>query len=231
MTDVLKLTPLNDIHERLGARWQEAAGWRCAEAYTDPEREAAQARAAAGLADVSAMGKFQIEGALAAAAAALRSAYSAAPDPIGAGARVADGELYRVRADQYFLLTPPAGQGTARDRLNAAAAGATGLVTATDLTHGLSALRLVGPQAAAILRRVCGLDFAEAAFPSPAARQSSVAKTKQLILRHEGGGLPAYTIIGARSLAAYLWGVLLEAGHAEGLAPIGLAAVQALEAR
>jgi aminomethyltransferase len=229
MTSLLKRTPLHDIHERLGARWQETAGWRCAEAYTDPEREAALARSAAGLADVSAMGKFQIEGALAAAAAALRGAYSAAPDGIGAGARVADGELYRLRADQYFLLTPPAGQGVARDRLNAAA-GAGGLVTATDLTHGLAALLLVGPQAAAILRRVCGLDFAEAAFPSPAARSSSVAKTKQLIVRSDRGALPAYTIIGARSLAAYLWGVLLEAGHADGLAPIGLAAVQALEA-
>ena len=47
-----------------------------------------------------------------------------------------------------------------------------------------------------------GLDFAEASFPNNRARQSSLAKTRQLILRRDFGALPAYTVIGARSLAA-----------------------------
>ena len=228
MTDVLKLTPLNDIHERLGAAWIELAGWRFPRHYTTAELEIAAVRAGVGLADVSPHGKVQIEGA--GALDALRVAFGRAPEAVGGHAPVPAGGLYRLRVDMFYLSTPPGGEAEACRQLEAAAAGAGSLVTVTDLTHALADLRLIGPAAPGVLRRVCGLDFADTAFPNHSARQTSLAKTRQLILRRDFGPLPAYTVIGARSLAAYVWGVLAEAGHDDGLVPVGIDAIRSLEA-
>ena len=227
MTVPLKLTPLHDTHERLGAAWAEEAGWRFARSFTTAEQEMAAARAGAGLADVSPHGKVQIEGAR--ALEALRLAFGEAPEAIGGHAAVSAGGLYRLRADMFYLSTPPGGEAEAGRQIEAGAAGAGSLVTVTDLTHALADLRLIGPAAPGVLRRVCGLDFTNTAFPNHSARQSSLAKTRQLILRRDFGPLPAYTIIGARSLAAYVWGVLMEAGHDDGLVPVGIDAIRSLE--
>jgi heterotetrameric sarcosine oxidase gamma subunit len=228
MTTLLKLSPLNGAAERLGARWLEMAGWRCPEAYGDLEAEIAAIRAGCGLVDVSASGKLQIEGGQ--ARPMLAAALGATPEAIGGYARVEAGDLYCLRPDMYFLLTPPGAESVTRVGLEAAAAGHGSLVTVTDLTHGLGGIALVGPRAVDVLRRVCGLDFDEAAFPNLTASQSSLAKTRQLILRRDRGRLPAYITFGARSLAAYVWGVLLDAGRTVGIAPVGLAALRSVEA-
>ena len=75
----------------------------------------------------------------------------------------------------------------------------------TDVTHGRSEIRVVGPASTSLMRKVCGLDFHPEAFPDGAARQSDVAKTTQLVIRRDIGELPAFSVIGARSLGAYLW--------------------------
>ncbi len=230
MTPPLKLSPLNATAERLGARWQELAGWRCPQAYGDRAAgaEAAAARAGAGLADVSALGKIQIEGRQ--ASAVLSAVLAAVPEAIGGHSHVPAGDLYCLRPDMFFLRTAPGGEPAACAALATAVAAHPDVVTVTDVTHGLAGIELMGPRAVDVLTRVCGLDFSPVSFPVDAARQTSVAKTRQLILHHTRGGLPSYTLFGARSLAAYLWGVLLAAGQPFGLTPVGLDALNALEA-
>ena len=227
MTTPIRLSPLNATAERLGAHWQDVAGWRCVEDYGNPAAEVAALRAGAGLADVSAAGKIQIEGRP--AATALAAALGASPAAVGDHVRVPAGDLYCLRPDMYFLRTTPGAEVAARATLEAAAAAQADLLTVTDVTHGLAGIALVGPRAVDVLARVCGLDFSAAAFPNQAARQSSVAKIRQLIINQDRGGLPAYTLFGARSLAAYLWGVLLDAGRPFDLTPVGLEALSTLE--
>ena len=93
----------------------------------------------------------------------------------------------------------------------------------TDVTHGRAQFRLTGPGTVDLLSRLCALDFDDSRFPDGTARQTSVAKTTQLVIRddlHEGTG-PSYRLIGARSLAAYLWQTILEAGRDLGVRPLG----------
>jgi sarcosine oxidase subunit alpha len=97
------------------------------------------------------------------------------------------------------------------------------------MTHGRSQLLVVGPNAAVLLGRLCGLNFHDSQFPNLAARQSSVAKTRQLILRQDYGPLRLYSLIGSRSLAAYLWKVTLEAGRDLSIIPIGQETIDALK--
>ncbi|MCP5095608.1 MAG: hypothetical protein GY943_08660, partial [Chloroflexi bacterium] len=62
-------------------------------------------------------------------------------------------------------------------------------------------------------------------FPNGMAKQSSVAKTTQIIIRRDLGNMPAYALIGGRSLAVYLWQTILEAGQDLGIQPVGLEAL------
>ena len=79
-----------------------------------------------------------------------------------------------------------------------------------------------------LLSKMCGLDFHPAEFPNGTAKQSSFAKTTQLIIRSDLNDVPAYYIIGARSLGDYLWKVIIEAGREWDLIPIGLDALNIL---
>ncbi|MBI4771542.1 MAG: aminomethyl transferase family protein, partial [Chloroflexi bacterium] len=171
--------------------------------------------------------KIQIEGA--AAGEALKAAFRSAPEAIGSGLQLEVGHLYRLRQDLFYLSTPPGGEGQAQARLEAAIAETKFFVTVTDLTHGMAEIRIVGPASRDVLSKVCGLDFHPDKFPDLTARPSSLAKTRQLIIRRDLGGLPAFSLIGAQSLGAYVWDTIMHAGQEHGIVPIGVAALEALE--
>ena len=88
---------------------------------------------------------------------------------------------------------------------------------------------MIGPASQELLSKVCGLDFHPSVFPNETAKQSSLAKTTQLIIRRDIGKLPAFSIIGAQSLGPYVWDTPMEAGREFGIVPIGRAALAALE--
>ena len=78
---------------------------------------------------------------------------------------------------------------------------------------------MIGPNSQALLSKVCGLDFHPSTFPNEAAKQSSLAKTTQLIIRRDIGELSAFSIIGSQSLGPYVWDTLMEAGREFGDCP------------
>jgi sarcosine oxidase subunit alpha len=213
---VLRTSPIDGWAQAHGAHFGEAAGWRVVTGYNALEAEVGAARGRAALVDLSAMGKVQVEG-------------EDAPGLVaGEWWRGEAGEAYAIRPDLLLVLTPPGGEGAALRRLEEARTGAAGLMTVTDMTHGLAALGVVGPRSRAVLRRLCALDLSEAAWPNGTARATSVAKTRQVIARRDMGGVVGFTLLGARSLAPYLWEVLEKTGVEFGLAPIGSQAMTAL---
>ena len=221
------LTPIYAIARGLEAEFAEHHGWRVAAVYSTMEAELAQARGGVALADETPRGKIRIEGD--GAAAVLEAAFAPGSLEVGSGAAIECGHLYRLRPDLFYLGTVPGAEEAAREEAAAAAESAGILVSATDITHGCAEIRVVGPASPGLMSKVCGLDFDQAAFPDGEARQSSVARTTQTIIRRDIGSLPAYSLVGARSLGAYLWTTLAEAGGEWGLAPLGRNALGELE--
>ena len=88
---------------------------------------------------------------------------------------------------------------------------------------------MVGPASQALLSKVCSLNFHSSEFPNGVAKQTSLAKTAQLIIRRDIGELPAFSVIGVRSLGAYVWDTIVEAGREFGITPIGQVTLQALK--
>lgn len=223
----MRLSPLHAVTTQLGATFIEIGGWHFPEKFGVVEDEVAAARSGLVIADSTAHGKVQIEGP--AAYAVIQAAWGSAPEKIGAGVNVASGRIFRLRVDQFFMLTPPGREAEALARLQTDTAPSGERVTVTDVTHGLADIRVMGPQTRALLRKLCALDTSETAFPDLTAAQTSVAKTKQLLIRRDFGLVVAFQFLGAQSLGVYLWDVLMEAGHEFGIQPIGVRALGQLE--
>ncbi len=218
----IKLTPLHSIAQRLGATFTEQRGWRIPEVYTTPEAEIASARERIALADETPNGKLLLEGDQ--AESVLIGAFDLGSLKINEGR---DG-IYRLRGDLFFISTPPGKEVSAQKKLATGSAASEQFVTVTDITHGRAEIRVIGSDSQALLSKVCGLDFHLSAFPNETAKQSSLAKTTQLIIRRDIGELPAFSIIGAQSLGPYVWDTVMEAGREFGLVAIGLSALDVL---
>ena len=221
----IKLTPLHSIAQHLDATFTEQRGWRIPEVYTTLEAEIAAARERIALADETPNGKLLIEGDQ--AESVLMDAFNLDTLKINEGR---DG-IYRLRNDLFFISTPPSREVGAQKKVTAASAASEQFVTVTEVTHGRAEIRVIGPDSQQLLSKVCGLDFHPTAFPNEAAKQSSLAKTTQLIIRRDIDELPAFSIIGTQSLGPYVWDTMMEAGKEFGLVPIGRAALDVLADR
>jgi len=242
----MKLTPIYAIAQDLNAQFIDRAGWQVPASFSALEAEVAAARDGVALADLSANGKLTVEGRR--ALDFLQTIWKLPPLEISQGATIETGFLdrkfkkckasvfretrflgfYRLRADLFFIAAPPGLEAEVEQTLTGAALSFPDLITVTDLTHGRAELRLIGPASAELLSRLCSLDFHPAAFPNLTARQSSVAKTAQLIIRADLVELPAFSLIGASSLGAYLWETIMKAGRDLGIAPVGQTAIERL---
>ena len=218
----IKLTPLHAIAQRLEAKFTEQSGWRIPEVYTTLEAEIATARERLVLADETPNGKLLIEGE--GAESVLMDAFDLGSLKINEGR---DG-IYRLRNDLFFISTPPGREVRTQKKLTTGSTASEQFVTVTDITHGRAEIRVIGPNSQALLSKLCGLDFHSSAFPNETAKQSSLAKTTQLIIRRDIGELPTFSIIGTQSLGPYVWDTMMEAGKEFGLVPIGRAALATL---
>ncbi|MCE2395882.1 aminomethyltransferase family protein [Candidatus Poribacteria bacterium] len=219
----VKLTPLHSTAQRLGATFTEQRGWRIPEVYTTSEVEIAAAQGSLALADETPNGKLLFEGDQ--AESVLMDVFDLDSLKVNEGR---DG-IYRLRNDLFFISTPPGREVSTQRKLTTTLKASEQFGTVTDITHGRAEIRVIGPASQELLSKVCGLDFHPSVFPNETAKQSSLAKTTQLIIRRDIGKLPAFSIIGAQSLGPYVWDTLMEAGREFGIVPIGRAALAALE--
>jgi heterotetrameric sarcosine oxidase gamma subunit len=149
-----------------------------------------------GLADLSGQAIWHIRGKN--AASALRKVPSAVSDVISEG----DSLIAQPRADQYFVIgaKPDAESNSEAD-----------VLTVTDLTHAYGHLLLIGKYAADVLAKVCALNFSDSAFPNNHIAQTSLAKVRASIIRHDQNDVLAYQILVGYPVTAYVWDVFFDA--------------------
>jgi len=150
-----------------------------------------------GLADLSGQAIWHVRGREAA------NALKATPSGVGDVIEIADGLIAQPRGDQYFLLNT-------RPKI-VSSSDCDSVLTVTDMTHGYGHLLLIGQDAAQVLSKICGLNFADAAFPNHHIAQSSLAKVRASIIRHDRDTLTAYHILVAYPIAEYVWDVVFDA--------------------
>lgn len=200
----------------LHAKWSECGEWRVVESFDDPVREAALIREAAGLQDVSAIGKIDVQGARVGDLLAEVSRF--------------DGVLpvLRLKPNRALVLTEPDDESRVHGEMRAALARLPGCGHITPVTSGLAAFRLVGPRARDVLSRVTSLDVRPERFALGACAQCDVVRVHTTVYRTDWNDLPAYLLLVGRDVGEYFWTTIRLAGSPLGLVPFGLAAEQLL---
>jgi len=202
-------SPIEWVHRGAGARLAERAGWRVVAGYG--AADGAACRDAVGVADLSHIGKLELQG-------------GGALEP-GRALRQ-DGVWWcPVSAGKVMALTPPEATGRLRGDLESAAGSGAGVV---ELTAALGSNAVVGPLARETFARTTALDLRPERFGEGAFAPVSVARTPAMVLRADGDRF--LHLFGA-GYASYVWTVFVDAAEDLGGAAVGADALGGLFAQ
>lgn len=229
---------LDAQHRRLGARMDWAGSWLRPFDYGDPGAEALHLRRAAGLIDVSPLGKLLVQGPD--AGAFLDRAYPnrlSTLDPMRlrygvllteAGRIMDDGTVCRLDEDTFYVTTTTGGSAAVVRWLRWWLADWDMDVRISDVTGALAALNLAGPRSREVLAPLTELDVGADAFPYLHARSGRVAGVPCLVMRVGFVGELGYEIHLPSVHAQHLWRALHEGGREVDARPVGLEAQRQL---
>jgi sarcosine oxidase, subunit alpha len=227
-----KRSSIHPRHRALGASVKWAGDWRRAYDYGDPAAEALAVNQAAGLIDVSTLGKLLVRGADAGAfldrlypnrfsdLKVGRTRYGVISSD--AGRIVDDGTICRLDDETYYVTTTSSGAGAVEEWFSWWLADWQMDVRLTDLTQGMAAINLAGPRAREIMSSVCDLDCSADAFKYMDGKLGTVAGVRALVLRIGFVGEVGYEIHFPAAFGEHVWDALMAAGAAHGIRPFGL---------
>ena len=227
-----KRSPLHGVHRDLGASIKWAGDWRRAYDYGDPEGEALSVHEAAGLIDVSTLGKLIVSGPQ--AGELLDRLYpnrlsNLKPGRVrygvltsDAGRIMDDGTITRIDDETFYVTTTSSGAGAVEQWFSWWLADWRMDVQLSDVTQALCAVNLAGPRAREILSRVSDVDCSPEAFAYLDSRQASVAGVPALLIRIGFVGELGYEIHFPAAYGEDVWNAIMIAGKGDGIRPFGL---------
>jgi sarcosine oxidase subunit alpha len=229
---------MHDQHAALGATWTDMGEWKRPLHYGDVVAEVRAVREAAGLIDVSTLGKLEVQGPDAGAfldwlhpnrfsdLRVGRLRYRAMLDD--AGIILDDGAVARLGAGRFLVTTTTGTIDAVEQWFRWWDAGSDRDLAVVNVTSALAAVNLAGPRARAVLARVCDTDVSAAALPYLAAAEVTVAGIPATLLRMGFVGEVAFELHVPADRGAALWEALLAAGADLGLVPFGVEAQRVL---
>lgn len=218
-------SPIEWAHREQGAAFKQRAGWRVVLGYGSRDRELAACQKTVGVADVSHVGKLELQAEPAIVSSIVaRLTDGSAIQP--GRAMVNDQALWcPITMSRVLVLTAPERTGELRDRLQAAASEVA-LASITDMTAVYGSNAVVGPLARETFARATALDIRPEHFPERAFAPVSVARTPGMVLRHSGDHF--LHLFGA-GFAHYIWTVFVDAVEHLGGRAVGSQAIEAFQ--
>ena len=210
------LSPFDAATAAAGATFDVREGWRVATGFGQPQEEARACEASVGWADVSHLGKLEIQ-----------VADGAADELAGLAGGLQLGRAVRARGAWWCLVTP------VRALVLCDAGALAGLqqelvaraaLRVLDVTCQFAALRIGGPLARETFARFCALDLRAQRMPVGGCMPGSVARTPGLVVRE---GADQFLVLTGAAVAVYLWEVVSAAGVSLGGRPVGADALSA----
>ena len=230
MTEQLKTVPLNDLHQQLGAKMVPFAGYVMPVRYSSDLEEHHCVRNGVGVFDVSHMGEFIVKGPKALDLIQRVSAndasvlfdgkiqYSYLPN--GKGGVVDDLLVYRVSADEYFLVVNAS---NIEKDWNWIQGQNTEGVEMQNISDDLCLFAVQGPKAAEALQSLTEVNLSEMDYYTFVT--GTFAGLPDIILSatcYTGAG--GFALYLPKEYAVAVWNAIFEAGKELGIKPICLGA-------
>jgi heterotetrameric sarcosine oxidase gamma subunit len=198
-------------------------GWNVAVGYgAGAEQEAEACRRSAGWADVSALGKFEIQ----APAERLEAIAEECGARLELGEAVRAGEAWwcRLTTGRALIICETTAVPALRERLTTVAAASEG-TSLTDVTTTFAAMVIVGPLAREVFARFSALDLRPSRTPVGALRPGSIGRQPGLLVRE---AQERYLFTFGWATGEYVWSIVADAAQHLGGAPIGADALALL---
>ena len=233
-----KHTPLHQRHIALGAEMMLLGSWKRPYAYTTPDEEHRAVRQRVGLIDVSTLGKLEVRGKDAArlldkvythtfsALRVGRIRYGVMCDD--SGIIIDDGTVSRLADDHFFLTTTTGNVEFVEQWLKWWTAGTDLCAHVTNMTGGLAAMNIAGPQARQVFSQLTDTDLSSEVFPYMACRRATVAGVPALLLRIGFVGETGWEIHVPAECGEQVWDAIMTAGAEFRIVPFGVGAQRIL---
>jgi aminomethyltransferase len=241
LSDSPRYSPLNALHEELGASFTDFAGWQMPVRYDSDLAEHHAVRTSAGIFDISHMAEIAVHGPEAGAFLDYALAGKLSAINLGQakyslllnedGGIIDDLVVYRLGETRFLVVANAGNRFAAVDALTARVDGFD--VTVIDESDATSLIAVQGPASLDILLHTVGLSLAEDARSRPEPTLETLKYYYSLpavflghpvlIGRTGYTGEDGFELYIDQSEAAALWIALSEAGEGRGLVPTGLA--------
>jgi glycine cleavage system aminomethyltransferase T len=208
----LAKSPMEPGAAAAGATFEERDGWKVAVSFPDEDSSVV------GFADLSHIGKVEIQGDIA--------AITGKHLELGTAQRAAGVWWCPYSPTRAVVLCESSQTVALRDHLTALAADASGMASVVDVTVAQGAMAIVGPQAREVFARFTAIDLRPRVTPPLAFRPGSVARTGGAILCEAPD---RYLMLFGAALGQYVWQVVDDAARHLGGGPIGVDALPDLD--
>lgn len=223
----LASSPMERSALAAGARLEVRDGWRVASGYAGAEREREACATTAGWADVSHLGKLELQSSREYLAEIVAAG---AGEPValelGRATRAAGAWWCPLTAERVLVVCEAGDVAGLRGRLEDAAAVAAEPASVVEVTTAFAALTVLGPLSREVLARLTALDLRPGSTPLRGFRPGSVARAPAMVLRE---GRDRFLVLFGAALGQYLWTVVADAAEHLGGAPVGLDALAEVE--
>jgi glycine cleavage system aminomethyltransferase T len=196
----------------------EYHGWHVPTSFTAPDDEATRTRESVGLADVSWMSKFNLQG-------------HGLESPPALGPEASLWVLGRLHC--LVTCAPSAGQAVTERLQQIQSVGTSHSspqpIYVTKVTSVYAQLLLAGPRSGEVLNKLTSLNLSENLREDLTCAQAHVAHVHAIVLRKDLTGIPAYHLLVSREYSESVWESVLHGGHEFHITPFGLQAQQLLQ--
>ena len=216
-------SPIEWTHRDAAAELVERAGWRSVADYGDPDAEAAACERSVGVADLSHLGKLELQGPPAVISSIVAGLAGEAAPTLGQAALQGEVWWCPITAGRLLAVSAPDTTAGVRGALEAAARREP-FASVVELTTSLGSNAIVGPRAREAFARSTALDLRADAFGERAFAPVSVARVPGMVLRTSDD---AFLHLFGAGYAQYIWTVFVDAAEHLGGRAVGVNAVSA----
>jgi heterotetrameric sarcosine oxidase gamma subunit len=206
----LSRSPMERQARAAGAAFEERDGWNVAVRFAGLEAERERVRSTVGFADMSQLGKIELQGG------------HAAHLPLGEASLVEGAWWCPYSRERAIVVCEPADLADLRGQVVDRAREEDGPAGTIDVTTVFAALAIEGPQAREVFARFTALDLRDQITPVRAFRPGSVARTPGAILRQSE---ERWLMLFGAALGQYMWTVVADAAESLGGGPVAVDAL------
>jgi len=208
--DAVARSPMERQARAAGAQFEVRDGWNVATSYGSPEQERHACVSTAGWADVSHLGKLELQG---------QGITKRAGLELGRATRRDGAWWCPLTPDRALVICDPGRLGAAREQVPDG-------VDVVEVTTAFAAMTLVGPLSREVFARFCAADLRPKVTPIAGLRPVSIARQPGVIVREDED---RFLFLFGWAIAQYMWTVVDDAARHLGGQPVGVDALQSLE--